>query len=472
MKKRVLFINPANKKGISRSLRIHMGLSLLGQILTNDGHEVKLIDYAYLSSSNKIKIPELEEVIENFKPEVIGLSVFTAHYDQTLAVINKISNRTEAPIIVGGPHTTLFPEDFANDTRISYIVRGEAEEIIADLVRNAKREPAPIVINCPVPSPDRIPPVNLDIAYGSGHLTEYQIQLSRGCPFNCSFCNVNIVAGRKVRARDLDLCIEQIALAKKKYPSIERVSITDDCPTFNKTRFKEFLKKFAEKNLGVILNIDNIRADLIDEEMLQLYARANGRDICLGMESGHPEVFKFVHKGESLDIIINAARLVRKYKFRLGLCFVIGLPEDTFERHLHSIKLAKELKPDYIFWNMCLPWPRTEVHSWFLANGKLGDPRNFSTLLNEELYFENPPAESPDFPREERIRAWLKANLDTYAVNFIHPTFRSSAVFKNFKRLLYFTNKYHLRKSLIYYIWKVISYKMWTHEMRATYLKK
>ena len=164
-----------------------------------------------------------------------------------------------------------------------------------------------------------------------------------------------MIAGRNVRARDLNVVIDQIVRAKKQHPRIKTITITDDCPTFNKDRFKRFLHMFKQADTGCMLYVDNMRADSIDDEMLALYKAVGGINIYLGVESGHPEVFHLIHKGESLAAIVEAAKKVRQSGIVLGLCFVIGLPEDNLERHLESMRLAKRLRPNYTFWNMIVP---------------------------------------------------------------------------------------------------------------------
>lgn len=462
-KKRLLFLNPA--KGDFFTERIHMGFTLLGQVLSEEGYQVRVIDYSFLNSiRGKLKIPTVEEEVADFNPEVVGISVFSYLYDESLEMIDRVSRCTDAPIMVGGPHVTLFPEDFTGDKRVSYIVRGEAEASISDIVARSGRTHRPEVVDCMVPTAEQIPPINLDIALGSEYLGDYQIQLSRGCPFNCSFCNVDLVAGRRVRLRDLRLCLDQIEAVVRSRPSIRSVSITDDCPTLNRKRFKEFLREFAKRDLGTLLTIDNVRADLVDEEMLQLYVLAGGQNICLGAESGHPEVFKMVNKGESLDKVIDAAGLIRKHGLQLGLCFVIGLPGDTMERHMSSLALAKQLRPDYIYWNMCTPWPGTEVYEWFLKHGEMREVRNFSTLIDQRLNYMDPPAVSQNFTKEERVRAWLMSNLETYNI----PIFSISNLRNlpaNLLRLFRLARKYRLYKSLFIMMWEFISHKLW-YELR------
>lgn len=441
MIKRILLVNPAKEDNFVVD-RLHMGLSLIGEILVKNGYTVKVMDYAFLKSiKEKIEVPDIEEVINEFKPELIGISVFTYVYDECKILIDKISRCCNIPIILGGPHFTIFPNEFRNDNRISYIVRGEAEHNILNLVATAKREQSPIFIDCQQPSPEEIPAINLDIAFGSENLSVYQIQLSRGCPYNCSFCLINSISGRRVRYRDVSKCLNQIIEAKRKYPNIKTVVITDDCPTANIKFFKNFLKMFRDANLCCSIFVDNMRADMIDEEMIDLYIDAGGQNICLGVESGNSEVFELAHKGESFNDIVEAARLIRKKGLKLGLCFVIGLPGDNLEKHLNSLKFAKSLKPDYVFWNMCIPWPGTEISLWYNKNGQIGDLRNFSRLIDPKGYYKDPPASSIDFPAEDRIKAWLMGNMETYWFQF-----------RGIKKVMLEAYKYKLYRSAGIYV--------------------
>ena len=156
-----------------------------------------------------------------------------------------------------------------------------------------------------------------------------------------------------------------------------------------------------------------MRADSIDDEMLTLYKAAGGLNMCLGVESGHPEVFDLIHKGESLSEIISAAKMVRQNGIKLGLCFVIGLPEDTLERHLQTMRFAKQLRPQYIFWNMVVPWPGTEVAQWYRAHGEVDNIKNYSTQIDPKVNFKEPVCSSRNFSKEDMIKAWLMANMET-----------------------------------------------------------
>ena len=426
--------------------RIHMGLMLLAEILESNGHSARVVDFSFLNhlaQEQQYSVPSIAQVVREFEPDVVGLSVFSYLYDECCVAIDQISQATQAPIILGGPHFAVFPDDFKDDPRVSYVLCGEAETEILHVVERAQGLECPKVIRCRTPAPEDIPRARLSAADGHSELQHYQIQLSRGCPYHCTFCNVEQVAGRKLRKRNIETCLDEIKEAKRSHPNLELLVITDDCPTADIQRFKMFLRRVVELDLGWDLWIDNVRANLIDEELIDLFVAAGGSSLCLGTESGNEHVFHLINKGERLEEIIEAAELIKDKGLGLGLCFVIGLPEDTPVRHRDSIRLAKRLKPNYVFWNMCIPWPNTKVHDWFDKNGEIGDQRNVGTLIDLRGDFSMPVASTREFTQRQRIRAWLGANLETH-VYFKHK--------RDLFKLLYLAFQYNVYGKFFNYL--------------------
>lgn len=408
--RRVLLLNPG-KTGHFQVTRAHIGFGILAAVLHQHGHTVRIVDYAFLKGVGA-PVPRVDDVIRDFRPDLIGISVFTFLHSEALAMVEAVAHFPEIPVILGGPHITMFPNDFTADRRISYLVTGEAELVLPNLIARASRQEAPVRVEGVPPNTTEIPAGRLDDFDGIERLREFQVQLSRGCPYHCAFCAICRMAGRSVRARNLDACLHEISEVLARHPQISLVTITDDCPTFDPPRFKTFLRRFAALKTGRTLSIANMRARDVDEEFVALYSAAGGRDICVGVESGDPEVFARVNKGETLDDIRRAVTLIRGAGLSLGACFVIGLPGDNLRRHRNSLALAAELKPDYVFWNMYVPWPGTDAGDWFAANGRIGDVKNFSTLMESDASFATPPAETSDFTAEERVKAWVMANLE------------------------------------------------------------
>jgi hypothetical protein len=135
--------------------------------------------------------------------------------------------------------------------------------------------------------------------------------------------------------------------------------------------------------------------------------------IGLGVESGCPEVFEKIGKGETLEEIRTAAKLIKKHGMPLSLCFVIGLEGDSLEKTKASIDLAKELKPDHIYWNMITPFKGTKIREWYDENGRVFDVVNHSSYVDGDFVCDEPCAESPEFNVEDRKKAYMMAILET-----------------------------------------------------------
>ncbi|AFM23494.1 B12-binding domain-containing radical SAM protein [Desulfomonile tiedjei] len=440
--KRVLFINPTKKRRTETD-RVHLGFCLLGSILSDAGHETRVLDLSFLQHvTDAAIIKDAQWHVQDFRPDVIGISVFSFLHRETVVLLRELETIWNGTVLLGGPHFAVFPEDFREFPNVDYVVRGEAENVILDILQPNTLTSNPTYIDAKPTNPDRIPRADLSVVYGNQHMTVFQIQLSRGCNYQCSFCSVHRVAGRQIRSRRIEECLEEIIAARSEFPAISNIVITDDCPGYDSLRLKQFLRLMAQSCQGVRLYIDNMRADIVDEELLELYVAAGGENICLGAESGHPEVFKKVHKGESLEKIRAAAGLVKKHNLLLGLCFIIGLPGDTPERHYHSVRFARSLEPDYCYWNMVVPWPGTAVYKWYEENGTVEDQRNFTTLVNDRAQFDSPICDSREFPKRELIRAWLIANMETHDL-LVNPI--------ALPKIMYLSIKYRILGSFLAY---------------------
>ena len=217
----------------------------------------------------------------------------------------------------------------------------------------------------------------------------------------------------------MDLCLDELRRDIAAHPKLTFVRIVDDCPTLDKTRFMKFLEKYEQIGIGRSLHIDNLRGDTVDDELLTSLKRIGVDHLCLGVETANPAVFKSINKGETLDEIVQAALLIKRHKIRLYLCFVIGLPEATPETDRDSIALAEKLKPNWIFWNQFQPHKGTQAREWFERHGVIYSEEGKTSLIGIDLMTTEPPCETPDYSRQQRVSMQLKAVLlsGCYALN-------------------------------------------------------
>jgi anaerobic magnesium-protoporphyrin IX monomethyl ester cyclase len=433
IKKKVLLFNAKREK--CESISPHLGLAMLAGVLTQSENEVLVVDYQFKPDASSPT-----SFVEQFKPDIIGITLYTATMAEAVKIINEVSD-FNIPIMVGGPHATLYPEDLVD--KVDYVVIGEAENIIEDLVKTAELQSTGKIIRSEPPDPKNLPYPNFSTFEGNENIYIYPLLTSRGCPYNCSFCAVHVVSTKKWRPRLPEECIKELINARKYLKNLDSVIIYDDNPMFRKVHIKKFLNLYLENKINLPLTIINTRADSIDKEMVELLKKAKCPSIGIGVESSDPEIFGKINKGETLEDIQNAAKLIKRYKIPLSLCFVIGLEGDSYEKIQSSINFAKKIKPDYIYWNMITPFNGTKIREWYDNNGTVFDLVNRSSYVDGDFMCEEPCAETPEFTVEERKKAYILAILKTNDTRL---------KLRDIPRLFQYIKEFSFYKEFIYWI--------------------
>lgn len=431
--KKILFFNAKRERCDSDSP--HLGLAMLSAVLKERGHEVLVVDYQF-----KPDAPSPKTFIENFKPDIIGLTLYTATMEEAGNIIDQIYP-SNIPLMVGGPHATLYYDELVNIS--NYIIVGEAENVIVNVVENAKIDSKGEIIRSEPPNPKNLPYPDFTTFFGYEDIFVYPLLTSRGCPYNCSFCAVRFVSTRKWRSRRPEDCIKELIQAKKSLKNLDSVVIYDDNAMFRKTHIKKILNLYLDNKINLPLTVINTRADSLDDEIISLLKKTKCPSIGIGVESGHSGVFENINKGETLEDIITAAKLIKKHKIPLSLCFVIGLEGDSLEKIIYSIDFAKKLNPDHIYWNMITPFKGTKIREWYDKNGKVFDLVNHSSWVDGDFMCEEPCAETPEFNIEERKKAYMIAILKTNDTRL---------KLRHIPRLIPYIKKYRLSKEFIYWI--------------------
>ncbi|MEW5944653.1 MAG: radical SAM protein [bacterium] len=392
--------------------RPHLGLGLLAARLRDAGYDVAVADYILDRAT-----PPLKRLLRELSPDIVGITTTTSLWRATRDMLDMLKQRPDIRVIVGGPHATLYTSEYEGDEGIDLIFLGEADDTLVPALsershgRGARTVPGLLadLRQLPFPAFDRC--INVR------SLVEYPVQTSRGCPFGCIFCTVSRVSSRQWRGRDLEACYEELDAAVARFPALKVFELVDDNPGGkNLSRFKAFLAEYARRWKHKELRIDNIRADAIDAEVATLLKETGCGQIGLGVEHADPEVFRGINKGESLEQIREAASLLKAAGMRLGMCFVMGLPGDSFEKTKASVRFAREYGADYMFWNVLVPHKGTRVREWMERHGDLYDEREFVTRTDNQILCDTPPFETPTFSRRDILRAhfWAVLATDNY----------------------------------------------------------
>ncbi|MDD2678270.1 MAG: radical SAM protein [Candidatus Nanoarchaeia archaeon] len=436
-KKNILLINP--RRDNCDVYIPHMGLAMLASILKKRGHEVVVIDYVLTPNA-----PQVSYFLNKYRPDVVGISMITGTFYESIDIMKKIKlHYPKLPVIVGGPHASLYPEHLKKIKGIDYVVVGEAEYIIIDLVEKAKKNiSAEIIYPKTIVDPKLLPYPDYTAFHNWKEINHYSIMTSRGCPFRCSFCAVCHVGQKKWRPRDPEDCIKELEYAKKILNKKFTVFVQDDNPLVIPERFYDFLRLFI-KRINLPIHVINVRADSINEKYLNLIKKAGIDTVGIAVESANPEVFKMINKGESLETIEKAVGLIKKHKMSLNFCFIIGLPGDNLERVKDSINFVNKHKPEIVYLNMVIPFKKTDIRKWFEMNGTIFDEIGKSTGISRKskIRCDVPPVETPDFTRWQREKAYymflFRTVHDVLKLRHVVEIFKIAAEYKEINNFLY-----------------------------------
>jgi radical SAM superfamily enzyme YgiQ (UPF0313 family) len=407
---------------------------------------------------------EVRKIIQNFQPEIIGITCCssTSKSAQAVANIAKSLNK-DCTVIIGGPHPSLIRKEALADTNIDIVIKGEGEDTIVDLLNkignNETIENVKGIIyranNEIKENPDREPIQNLDklafpAKWAEEILIDYEkypasvcnaILTSRGCIGNCLFCGSHAVFSRKTRFRSPEDIVEEIQFLQKKGVTI--FEILDDTFGINGDILRKLCRLLTEKCQGIKWKCET-RVDLITEENLALMKKAGCTEIEIGIESGNNEVLKQIRKNITIEQAMATAKIIKKKGIVVCANFLIGLPMDTIQTINDTYKAMQKIDGKINF-SIFTPYPGSEGFEYCKKANIMdceGDPslynhqspENCFTMNINKATFKAISEEMERYVEVRNSREELKQLISTASIykliNF--GTFRSLKSLKTF----------------------------------------
>ncbi|MBF0441327.1 MAG: B12-binding domain-containing radical SAM protein [Oligoflexales bacterium] len=349
----------------------------------------------------------LFDYIKDIKPDVIGITSFTALLVDILFVIRTV--RCEFPAIhicLGGPHATAFPFEAVGLEGVDSIVVGEGEKAFSILIEYIRYGKEPIDIpgvytkksiaiwknksfddsrylgkmavppafieeidELPQPNRDYIKHINYHSIVGVSNKLA-TIITSRGCPYQCIFCDVPI---KKYRKRDAKLVIDEVEACLNQ--GYQEVHFYDDLFNISPMRLINICEEIDKRKLKFPWDFRG-RVNSVTRESLCRAKKSGCRMISFGVETGTNEGLMFLNKNTTIDQIRNAFRLCSEFGIKTIADFMIGLPfERSKEDIFKNIDFLIELNPDYAQIGILSLYPNTRIYDMAAEKGLINPAR-------------------------------------------------------------------------------------------------
>ena len=367
-----------------------LGLAYLAAVLEHEGHEVRVHDFGLHPG---VGVSEQIAGVVQFDPALVGITAMTNTYHSAAETAGLLKERLNCPIVFGGPHATVFPERVAGEPFVDYVVYGEGEETLLELVRALQTEgPTPSegtlgrIEGLCYQAYDRLQrnpqrPLIHDLntlPFPARHLIDLKayplyapdgeqmitVLSSRGCPYNCSYCFKGIV-GRTYRQRSPDNLMAELRQVIDRY-GIRNIYFIDDMFTIDRTRLKAIGERIIDEDLGIRWQC-LARVDSVDPEVLDVMYRSGCRQVHFGIESGNDEILEAIGKRINKAQVRRAVAWTAQTVIRSKGYFMLGLPGDTEETMHQTIEFAAELDLDDAMFSLTTPFPGTRLWDELVA---------------------------------------------------------------------------------------------------------
>ena len=390
---KITLLNPRLKTW-SPNVYVPLGLAYVGAALEQAGHAVEIIDL----NTHRVNDRRLRQIVSG--SDIVGITGMITEYHAVIRLVGVVrSVNSRARIILGGPLATALPEKLLTESGADFLVLGEGEKTVVDLVSAIESgrdfgningiayltdgsvkitgnvEPIAGLDTVPFPArhlldmdryiKDHFQSFGINIG-GFGRIRSTNLLSSRGCPYNCTFCFKDMW-GHKWRGRSPENIIQEMESVHHNY-RVNGFFFNDDTFVLDRERVFSFCRQLQEKRMKIVWYC-NGRVNLMTEELLFAMYHAGCRGIAYGLESGNQEILDSLKKNETLEQVRDVVAWTKKVGIHVTGYFMLGNLGETKETIRQTIDFARELNLDYYGFSLTTPIPGTELNDLSVKAG-------------------------------------------------------------------------------------------------------
>ncbi len=352
---------------------------LLKAICKQAKHDVDLIDTRLFMERGDtewvVNYDALEQRIADSDAEVAGISFLSTAVNQGLRIA-EICRRHGKTVVAGGLHASVAVDDFLRSGSFDYVIQGEAEEELPRLLEALEQGDlprfslTPLVKRAQVIHDLSIVPVVSDFSLYAPIFDQYRtsqrgiyVETSRGCVKRCTFCEIakdSGAAASPYRLIPIETAIESIKHAVAQEDA-NYILLTDSIATLSKRHFLDFVS--AVSSLPNLTIQFNSTVDCWDNDRAEA-CRSIPCTVWFGFETGSQRLLDFMLKGTKVERAYQAARICSEYGTRGAFNVLLGIPGETEEDYVETLRFFHEFPTAYPNPNLFNPLPGTALYEY------------------------------------------------------------------------------------------------------------
>ena len=389
---RILFVNISRQWNGRTYQEYPYGIGILATLAKQAGHLVSIFDMA-------VDPRDLKDVLANIAPEVIAISFLSPSVRLAKTIIKHMKEMTSAVIISGGVHSTLFPESVLR-YGADIVIIGEGEitlmEVLCylengtDSIRekclshicgiaylNVQKEMIRTPLQETSTDIEALPIMDRDI-FDLSLYAHHTILTSRCCPYHCRFCCSWAPGGRRGRVMSGERIMKELKWMIDRYGALE-LYWGDEIFFWSKEDRIHFCKLLKKNRIPIKFTMQ-MRADLIDDDLIEALLGAGCTMLCIGAESGSDILLRTAGKNITAIQLEKAINRCVSHGLRCKTWWIVGLPGSGVKEQLKSLEVIEKSRPNEVAVHQFVPLPGSEF--WDKAE-------EYGIILPDEASFEN-----------------------------------------------------------------------------------
>ncbi|MEN6421232.1 MAG: TIGR04013 family B12-binding domain/radical SAM domain-containing protein [Smithella sp.] len=328
--------------------------------------DIKQMDVCFLPNEEEL-LQKAPVISKDHKKTIIGLSFTTSKFWYIKDLLDKLKKKTDSQTVflAGGPHPTGAPQETLK-IGFDLVINGEGEEALPELLHRIKNdEDYPDVKGLSYLDKNggyvftgKRPPVNINNYYPISEFFSKHgpIEITRGCPHACSYCQVSQMFSRKPRHRSLENILDCVKIMKRQDSTYFRF-ISPNAFSYGSEDGKKINYEKLDGLLSGIRNLigkrgkiffgsfpSEVRPEHVNLDTVNMVKKYTDTDnLVIGAQSGSQRVLDFIKRGYDVASIYKAAEVTRQAGLKANIDFIFGLPGETDEDVASTLKVIKDL---------------------------------------------------------------------------------------------------------------------------------